>query len=144
MTRTLARGFAVVLFIASGVSAQPRLDQRIGFYQWVGSPNFTASEDLLTRARRRSVETGSRVFRLYLGARFDYVRLPFSSRLFSRDSVEAPLTLAKILALPRYRSVLEDDAIETVVLTVYPIRNYGAGPDDIKPAAPVEQGRNRT
>ena len=131
MTRTLRRGFGVVLFIASGVSAQPRLDQRIGFYQWVGSPNFAASEDLLTRARRRSVETGSRVLRLYLGARFDYVHLPFSSRLFSRDRVEGPLTPAKILALPRYRSVLEDDSIETVVLTVYPIRDYGAGPDDI-------------
>ena len=131
MTRTLRRGFGVVLFIASGVSAQPRLDQRIGFYQWVGSPNFAASEDLLTRARRRSVETGSRVFRLYLGARFDYVHLTFSSRLFSRDRVEGPLTPTKILALPRYRSVLEDDSIETVVLTVYPIRDYGAGPDDI-------------
>ena len=131
MTRALARGFAVVLFIASEVSAQPRLDQRIGFYQWVGSANFEASEDLLSRARRRSVETGSRVFRLYLGARFDYWHLPFSPRLFSRDRVEGPLTPAKILALPRYRSVLEDDDIETVVLTVYPIRDYGAGPDDI-------------
>ena len=131
MTRALARGFAVVLFIASEVSAQPRLDQRIGFYQWVGSANFEAGEDLLSRARRRSVETGSRVFRLYLGARFDYAHLPFSPRLFSRDRVEGPLTPAKILALPRYRSVLEDDDIETVVLTVYPIRDYGAGPDDI-------------
>ena len=131
MTRALARGFAVVLFIAGGVSAQPRLEQRIGFYQWVGSPNFEAGEDLLSRARRSSVETGSRVFRLYLGARFDYAQLPFSPRLFSRDRVEGPLTPAKILALPRYRSVLEDDDIETVVLTVYPIRDYGAGPDDI-------------
>ena len=131
MTRALARGFAVVLFIAGGVSAQPRLEQRIGFYQWVGSPNFEAGEDLLSRARRGSVETGSRVFRLYLGARFDYAQLPFSPRLFSRDRVEGPLTPAKILALPRYRSVLEDDDIETVVLTVYPIRDYGAGPDDI-------------
>ena len=41
------------------------------------------------------------------------------------------MTPAKILALPRYRSVLEDGDIETVVLTVYPIRDYGAGPDDI-------------
>ena len=41
------------------------------------------------------------------------------------------MTPAKILALPRYRAVLEDDSIETVVLTVYPIRDYGAGPDDI-------------
>ena len=120
-----------MLFIAGGVSAQPRLEQRIGFYQWVGSPNFEAGEDLLSRARRSSVETGSRVFRLYLGARFDYAQLPFSPRLFSRDRVEGPLTPAKILALPRYRSVLEDDDIETVVLTVYPIRDYGAGPDDI-------------
>ena len=120
-----------MLFIAGGVSAQPRLEQRIGFYQWVGSPNFEAGEDLLSRARSSSVETGSRVFRLYLGARFDYAQLPFSPRLFSRDRVEGPLTPAKILALPRYRSVLEDDDIETVVLTVYPIRDYGAGPDDI-------------
>ena len=120
-----------MLFIAGGVAAQPRLEQRVCFYQWVGSPNFEASEDLLSRARRRSVETGSRVFRLYLGARFDYAYLPFSPRLFSRDRVEGPLTPAKILALPRYRSVLEDDDIETVVLTVYPIRDYGAGPDDI-------------
>ena len=131
MTRALRRGFAALLLIASGISAQTRLEQRIGFYQWVGSPSFEANEDLLTRARRRSVETGSRVFRLYLGARFDYLHPPLSPRRFSRDRVDGPLTPAKILALPRYRSVLEDDDIETVVLTVYPIRDYGAGPDDI-------------
>ncbi len=131
MTRSIGGGLAVLLLVASGVSAQPRLEQRIGFYQWVGPPGLTAGEDLLTRARRRSAETGSRVFRLYVGARFDYVHLPFSSRLFSGGRVDGPLTPAKILALPRYRSVLENDSIETVVLTVYPIRDYGAGPDDI-------------
>ena len=87
MTRALRRGFAALLLIASGISAQTRLEQRIGFYQWVGSPSFEANEDLLTRARRRTVETGSRVFRLYLGARFDYLHPPLSPRRFSRDRV---------------------------------------------------------
>ena len=33
--------------------------------------------------------------------------------------------------IPRYRAVLEDPNLKTIILTVYPILNYGAGPDDI-------------
>ena len=35
------------------------------------------------------------------------------------------------MRIPRYRAVLEDPNIETVILTVYPVSGYGGGPDDL-------------
>jgi len=118
------------LFAAAALS-QPTLPQRIGFYQWVGELPADAGSDLLTEARHRSVAVGARVFRLYVGARFDYVHPPYSSRRFSQDGIKEPLTPARIVQIPRYRDVLADPHIETVILTVYPISDYGGGPDDL-------------
>ena len=112
------------------------LRERIGFYQWVGPPTRHADPDPLTAARERTTALGAKVFRLYVGARFDYVHRLYSPRRFQSDAVEGPLTPAKITALPRYRAVLEDPLLETVVLTVYPIADYGAGPDDINLSRP--------
>lgn len=107
------------------------LHRRVGFYQWAGPPVGSGEPDSLTAARERTVAIGAKVFRLYVGARFDYVHHPFSARRFKSDSIAGPLTPAKIVNLPRYRAVLEDPRLETVILTVYPIYDYGAGPDDI-------------
>ncbi len=121
---------AFFLAVTAAVS-QPGLPQRIGFYQWAGVLPANAGGDLLTEARHRSVEIGARVFRLYVGARFDYIHPPYSPRRFSRDGISEPLTPARILRIPRYREVLEDPKIDTVILTVYPISDYGGGPDDL-------------
>jgi hypothetical protein len=108
---------------------QETLGRRIGFYQWRGVA--PAGEDLLTQARLRATAAGARLFRLYLGGRFDYVHSVLSPRRFAGDGIAENTTLAGILALPRYRAVLEDDALETVVLTAYAVQDYGAGPDDL-------------
>ncbi len=107
------------------------LQARLGFYQWLGAAPASSSQDLLSAARRLSTATGAKVFRLYVGARFDYQHPVLSPQRFRGDGLELPLTPAKILSIPRYRAVLEDPAIETVVLTVYPIQDYGGGPNDL-------------
>ena len=123
---------AAAFFLAvTAAISQPGLPQRIGFYQWAGVLPANAGGDLLTEARHRSVAIGARVFRLYVGARFDYIHPPYSPRRFSRDGISEPLTPARILRIPRYRDVLEDPKIDTVILTVYPISDYGGGPDDL-------------
>ncbi len=121
---------AFFLVVTAAIS-QPGLPQRIGFYQWAGVLPANAEGDLLTEARHRSAATGARVFRLYVGARFDYIHPPYSPRRFSRDGISGPLTPAKILRIPRYREILEDPNLDTVILTVYPIHDYGGGPDDL-------------
>ncbi len=109
------------------------ISQFFGFYQWSGTPVQGDPADVLTQARRYATAAGAKVFRLYLGPRYDYVRHMGSPLAFSTDAVTAPLTPARILALPRYRAVLEDPAIETVILTTYSIADYGAGPDELNP-----------
>ncbi len=126
----LARVSGLALALILGLSAAD-LRERIGFYQWVGPPTRQGEPDPLTAARKRATTLGAKVFRLYVGARFDYVHRLYSPRRFQSDPLEGPLTPAKIMALPRYRAVLEDPLLETVVLTVYPIADYGAGPDDM-------------
>ncbi len=110
--------------------------ERIGFYQWAGPPARQGEPDPLTAARERATALGAKVFRLYVGARFDYIHRLYSPRRFQSDPVEGPLTPAKITALPRYRAVLEDPLLETVILTVYPVADYGAGPDDMNLSRP--------
>lgn len=129
--------FAAALFASPILSAD--LAGRIGFYQWDGVTPRGEAGDLLAAARRYATDAGARVFRLYLGARFDYRRHPGSSRRFVEDGLvserfsagENKLTPARILALPRYRAVLEDPKLETVILTTYSSADYGAGPDDL-------------
>jgi hypothetical protein len=108
-----------------------QLRSRIGFYQWRGAADAAGQQDLLTLARRRAVEAGGRVFRFYLGGRFDYVHPVLSPRRFEGDAMESPVTLAGIASLPRYREALADPALETIILTAYPVYDYGGGPDDL-------------
>ena len=96
----------------------------IGFYQWVGVEPRADSADLLTQARRQTRAAGSRLFRLYLGPRYDYIHHPGAVRFETA-------TPAAILALPRYRAVIEDPGLDTVIITTYSAADYGAGPDDL-------------
>ena len=130
MTGSLRLAAAWLLAVTAALS-QSTLPRRIGFYQWVGMLPADVETDLLTEARHRSVAVGARVLRFYVGARFDYVHPPYSPRRFSRDGIGEALTPTRILQIPRYRKVLEDPNIETVILTVYPISDYGGGPDDL-------------
>jgi hypothetical protein len=121
--------FACAARAAGG--APEDLRGRIGFYQWRGPAQTGQGEDLLTLARQRAVEAGGQVFRFYLGGRFDYVHPVLSPRRFADDGVDGPLTLERIMSLPRYRAVLTDPKIMTIVLTAYPVHDYGGGPDDL-------------
>jgi hypothetical protein len=100
------------------------LSERLGFYQWVGTPVQGNSDDLLTQARRYATATGARVFRLYLGARYDY-------RHHASHQPVPGTSPAQILALPHYQAVLDDPELHTVILTTYTTADYGAGPDDL-------------
>ena len=123
----------------TSLGASAGLGKRIGFYQWDGVAPAGGTNDLLTSARRYATDAGARVFRLYLGSRFDYKHHPGSSGNFADDGLigggvpvgENRLTPAGILALPRYRAVLEDPKLDTVILTTYASADYGAGPADL-------------
>src|ERR1043166_7422222 len=52
------------------------LASRTGFYQWDGVAPANTSTDLLTAAREYATATGAKVFRLYIGPRFDYRNHP--------------------------------------------------------------------
>lgn len=125
--RISAAAAAFVLGQAAAVDAQPAQGGRVGFYQWLGVSDLPG--DLLTQARRRTTALGSRVFRFYLGCRYDYEYPVMDMRRFGGA---AALTPAGILAaFERYRAVADDPMIETVVVTVYSCADYGGGPDDI-------------
>jgi len=113
------------LTLASLTLQAQSLQDRIGVYQWV-SP--AREPDVLTAARRRTTELGLRTFRLYLGARYDYQRPYLDPDRFEGN---IPTTPAEILNVPRYREVLDDPALSTVILTAYSSLDYGAGPDDV-------------
>jgi len=111
---------------AAFMHAEP--NPRVGFYQWespicgalLPSPLFTAPE-LIER-------TGAGLFRFYVGARYDYVHPVLWPRRFAGV---AHCTPVDILRLAQYRYVIEHPALKTIVLTVYPSRDYGGGCDDI-------------
>jgi len=121
----LAAAFAALLL------AQP--NPRVGFYQWespirdalLPSPLFTAPS-LIERA-------GAGLFRIYVGSRFDYLHPVLSPQRF--EGV-AHCTPVDILRLSRYRHVVEHPALRTIILTVYPSRDYGGGCDDINLSRP--------
>jgi hypothetical protein len=128
-----SRRLALLLAVLAAISpaADPGFASRVGFYQWSGAHRIENGEDLLTESRRRTTALGSKVFRFYVGSRFDYVKPVYSPDRFRADTIDGPLTPAKIMALPRYRAVIDDPALDTVWLTVYTARDYGAGPDDL-------------
>jgi hypothetical protein len=101
---------------------------RVGFYQWEGVPPEGERRSVLEIARERVRESGAGLIRIHLGARYDYVYPRLDPRRFAGELEErTPLRIAQ---LPRYRAVIEDPSFPTVVLTVYPARDYGAGYDD--------------
>jgi hypothetical protein len=118
---------SLLLLVAALAFAQP--NPRVGFYQWE-SPG---SSGLLSSARPRIEATGAGLLRIYLGARFDYIHPVLSPHRF--EGLADPIP-ARILQLPWYRALLEDPALPTLVFTVYPSIDYGAGRDDINISRP--------
>lgn len=128
---------AVWLLVAGACLAAT--NPRVGFYQWVSQAPPGSSRDLLTLARERVKAVHGGLLRFYVGPRFDYVH-PLLSPL--RFDGAPPLSATDIVELPHYRVALEDVALPTIVLTVYPGRDYGAGPDDLnlmRPWGPREE-----
>ncbi len=125
----ICRTWVVTLLLASGLtlSAQPKLADKVGFYQWVGVSDQQG--DLLTQARERTTTLGSRVFRFYLGCRYDYINPVVAPRRFDQSATLSPTAI--LSTVDYYRAVLDDPALETIILTVYSCANYGGGPDDI-------------
>ncbi len=125
--RSRSAASAALCLLAAGAqpcAAQQPFAERLGFYQWDGAPVVGRSDDLLTQARRHATATGARVFRLYLGARYDYQH--------HAGHRPAPgSTPAQLLALPHYQAVLDDPDLHTILLTTYTSADYGAGPDDL-------------
>jgi len=120
-------GVALLLTQALVLSAQPQLETKVGFYQWLGVSNQPG--DLLTQAREHSTALGSRVFRFYLGCRYDYVNPVMAPQRFNHPDALSPTAI--LSTVDYYRAVLDDPALETIMLTVYSCANYGGGPDDI-------------
>ena len=108
------------------------LASQLGFYQWVGVPVQGDPADLLTQARRHATAAGARAFRLYLGPRFGY-----------GGPIPPGPTPAAILAREHYRAVLEDPKLDTLFLTTYTARDYGAGPDDLNLLRPWDDAAAR-
>ena len=138
-SRSAASAALCCLLVALGrpCAAQQLLSERLGFYQWVGTPVQGNADDLLTQARRYATATGARVFRLYLGARYDYQH--------HTGHRPAPgSTPAQILALPHYQAVLDDPGLHTIILTTYTSADYGAGPDDLNLLRPWTAAAEQT
>jgi hypothetical protein len=122
--------FVIGLLLAASAAQAQDLAGRVGFYQWVGVNPAAERGDLLTAARERTTNLGLGLFRLYVGPRFDYVHPYLSARRFEGEA-DGERTPAAILQIPRYAAVLDDPALDTVILTVYTARDYGGGPDDL-------------
>ncbi len=133
MSRAASRTVWLLLLAASVAGTQ-----QVGFYQWVGVGPRGETDDLLTAARERTTGLGLKLFRIYLGPRFDYVRPYLSPSRFEDDDAGAR-TPADILRIPRYAAVLDDPALETIVLTAYTALDYGAGPDDLNLLRPFRE-----
>lgn len=134
--RRAARLGALLVLTASLLAAQTELGRRIGVYQWSGVIPRGDETDLLTLAREKTTALGSRVFRFYLGARFDY-RLPeLSPRRFAADGLEDQ-TLVAVAQLPRYHAVFADPLLETVIVSAYPALDYGGVYDDVDLLRPI-------
>jgi hypothetical protein len=116
----------LLLVAATLVGAQP--NPRVGFYQWESPIRGALLPSPLFTAPGLIEKSGAGLFRIYVGARFDYFEPVLSPRRFADV---AHCTPADILRLRQYRYVMEHPALATIVLTVYPSRDYGGGCDDI-------------
>jgi len=146
---------AGLLFVASlSSNAQDGLrhpaSERLGVYHWFAeTPGFgqtpeprqaitsVADDDGLSRAVGDIERFGFRTVRIFVGGRYDYLQPLRSPLRFA--GVREPVTLAKILALPRYKRILENPQFKTVWLTAYPVFHYGDGPDEIDLRKPVAE-----
>jgi hypothetical protein len=125
--------------LAAAILAAAQTNPRTGFYQWAATLRGQPPADLLAPARERIAAQGAGLMRIYLGPRFDYFHRVLDPSRFADLGERTP---ARILASPRYRALLDDPALPTLVLTVYPGLDYGAGLDDIsllRPWSPREQ-----
>ena len=91
-----------------------------GFYQWAS----TAPSDVLERTQEALHRLHAGLVRIYLGPRYDYHSAVLAEGRQRLGPDEA-------WRQPHIRRLLDDPCISTVVLTAYPARNYGSGPDDI-------------
>jgi hypothetical protein len=119
---------AASLLAALALTAAPAAGQslagRLGFYQWVGAYPRDDAASPLASAQRHAAAAGARVFRIYLGPRYDYERHP--------GLAPAPgATPAKLLSRPSYQALLNAPDFHTIILSTYTAADYGAGPDDL-------------
>ena len=134
---------AVLLFFAVALAgAQSEWSSlpsdRLGVYNWEGQVpcgsatarhSYEAETDNLAPAVIDIERFDFRTVRIVVAWRYDYIHPARAPRRF--HEVKKPVTLVKILALPRYRRVLEHPKFRTVWLTAYPVIDYGQGPDEI-------------
>lgn len=119
---------ALWLAIACGALLFAEPNPRVGFYQWESPIRGALLPSPLFTAPQLIEKTGAGLFRIYVGPRFDYVAPVLSPHRFEGVAHCSP---AAILRLTHYRYVLEHPKLATLVLTVYPARDYGGGCDDI-------------
>ena len=116
---------------------------RVGVYVWSGQApgQAPAAHGELTAAAGEQRRFGFGAMRIFLGGRYDYLHPLRSPERFA--GVARPLTLARILALPRFKSLLERPELRTLWLTAYPVFDYGQGPDEIDLRRPVSEAEWR-
>jgi hypothetical protein len=112
-------------------------------YVWSGQApgQAPAAHSELTAAAGEQRRFGFGAMRIFLGGRYDYLHPLRSPERFA--GVARPLTLARILALPRFKSLLERPELRTLWLTAYPVFDYGQGPDEIDLRRPVSEAEWR-
>lgn len=120
----LALGTTLVLGAAVACPLNERddfLPDHVGVYHWLGNVPHRASSDLqpnemitdaLTVAVGDLEQFGFRTVRIFLGGRYDYMYPKWAPQRFA--GISKPITLARILALPRYRRILEHPQIDTI------------------------------
>ena len=80
--------------------------QSLGVYHWAGQI------DSLPPATAEIEYFGFDTVRIFAGGRYDYRHPQHSPQRFAE--LKKPVTLAKILSLPRYRQLLENPRIKTI------------------------------
>jgi hypothetical protein len=92
----------------------------VGFYQWAA----TRPAQVLQRTADQLHQIHAGLIRIYLGPRYDYQRAVLAAN-------RVRMLPVKEIDRPEIRRLLDDPCLPTIVLSVYPARDYGAGLDDI-------------